>query len=69
VLIRIANLSDVLRRELVLPFFFLRVLSRIDEKNIIGLFAFLKHKNRNRSTGGVKQISWQADHGFDVASC
>ena len=66
-LVGVEDLGDVLRTQLVLAFAFHEVLGRVDEQNIVWLFALLEHQDAHRDTCGIEQIGGQADHGIDVA--
>ena len=68
VLVGADDLGDVLWRKLVLAFAFHEVLGGVDEEHVVGLLAFLEHKDADGDTGGVEEVRRQADDGVDVAA-
>ena len=61
------DLGDVFFGQLVLAFAFYKVLGRINEQDVVGLFAFLEHQNTYRNACRIEQISWQANYGIDMS--
>lgn len=68
VLIRIYNLFNISRSELILPFTFFKIIfgTCINEQYIIRLFTFFQDKDANRDTRGIEKVCGQADHGIYI---
>ena len=52
--------------QVVLSLPFLEMLGRVDEQDIVGLFALLQDENADRDAGRVEQVRRQADDRIDM---